>query len=95
MADLVLPVKAVYFDAVRDGTKLEEYRLRNDYWAKRLEGRSYDNVILTKGYPKKDDLSRRITVPWRGFRKITLTHEHFGRDPVNVYAIRVSDKEPI
>lgn len=36
MAKLVLPLKAEYFDAIRDGTKTEEYRLANDYWIKRL-----------------------------------------------------------
>jgi hypothetical protein len=94
MRTLTLALKAEYFDAIRDGSKIEEFRLRNDYWAKRLEGREYDLVVLTKGYPKTDDMSRRIQVPWRGFRKITITHPHFGNVPTEVYAIQVSDRVP-
>jgi hypothetical protein len=94
MRTLTLALKAEYFDAIRDGSKIEEFRLRNDYWAKRLEGREYDLVVLTKGYPKTDDMSRRIQLPWRGFRKITITHPHFGNVPTEVYAIQVSDRVP-
>jgi hypothetical protein len=94
MRILTLALKAEYFDAIRDGSKIEEFRLRNDYWGKRLESREYDLIVLTKGYPKADDQSRRIQLPWRGFRKITITHPHFGNVPTEVYAIQVSDRVP-
>ncbi len=103
MTTLHLPLKAEYFDAIRDGTKTEEYRLANAYWMKRLivcgaRGvlhRSFDGIVLTKGYPKRDDKSRRMELPWRGFALKTITHPHFGPDPVNVFAITVSSiKEP-
>jgi hypothetical protein len=87
---LTLPLKAKYFDAIRDGSKLEEYRLVTPFWRKRIEGRSYDGIVLTKGYPSASDVPRRIEKPWRGYRRITLTHPHFGPDPVDVYAINVS-----
>jgi hypothetical protein len=90
VADLILPIKACYFDAIKAGTKPEEFRLRNNYWRKRLEGRSFDRIVLTKGYPKASDAERRIVRPWRGFRVITLTHEHFGPYPVEVFAIDVA-----
>ena len=32
MTDLVLPLKSEYFDAIKDGTKAEEFRLCNAYW---------------------------------------------------------------
>ena len=67
--DLVLPLKREYFEQIRDGLKTEEFRLCTPYWAKRLEGRSYNQVILTLGYPAKDDSSRRLALPWRGFVK--------------------------
>jgi hypothetical protein len=92
MRTLTLALKAEYFDAIRDGSKIEEFRLRNDYWGKRLEGREYDLIVLTKGYPKADDHSRRIQLPWRGFREITITHPHFGNVPTDVYAIQVSER---
>lgn len=90
---LTIPVKGVYFDQIRDGTKRDEYRLVNDYWRKRLEGRSYDSVVLTRGYPKAGGIEgqTRITRHWRGFRQQLLTHEHFGPDQVQVFAIDVSE----
>ena len=89
MTDLVLPLKAEYFDAIKAGTKPEEFRLANAYWRKRLEGRTFDRIVLTKGYPKRGDTERRIIKPWRGFRITTITHEHFGPDSVDVFAIDV------
>jgi len=89
---LTLPLKAEYFDAIRDGTKPEEFRLVTPFWSKRLVGRSYDTIVLTKGYPKVDDASRRLERPWRGYRVRTLTHPHFGPDPVEVFAIDVSGR---
>ncbi|KIC36522.1 hypothetical protein [Leisingera sp. ANG-M7] len=90
MSTLHLPLKSIYFDQIKSGEKVEEYRKANPYWAKRLEGRSYFDIELTKGYPPKGDTSRRITRPWLGYRKTTITHPHFGPDPVEVYAIRVN-----
>ena len=89
MADLVLPLKAVYFDAIRLGQKAEEFRLRTPYWRRSLEGRTFDRVVLTKGYPPASDKSRRLVREWRGFRETTITHPHFGPEPVEVFAIDV------
>jgi hypothetical protein len=86
---LVLPVKRIYFEQMRDGTKLAEYRLVNDFWRKRLVGRTYDSVIITLGYPKKDDAARRLVYPWRGYTIETIEHPHFGPTPVAVFAIKV------
>ncbi|HCR7628346.1 TPA: ASCH domain-containing protein, partial [Shigella sonnei] len=55
MKNLQLAVKSEYFDAMKRGEKTEEYRLVNDYWLKRLVGRDFDRLIITKGYPKRDD----------------------------------------
>lgn len=87
---LTLPIKSEYFDAIKSGEKVEEYRLRTDYWRKRLIGKSYEWIILTKGYPKRVDQDRRLAVRWNGYRETTLTHPHFGPDPVEVFAIDVS-----
>ena len=88
--DLVLPLKREFFDAIKAGTKQEEFRLRNDYWRKRLEGKTFDRVVLTLGYPKRDDHARRIVLPWQGYRKCQITHPLFGAGPVDVYAINVT-----
>ncbi len=90
MPDLVLPLKAEYFDAIKAGAKLEEFRERSPYWRRRLEGRTFDRVVLTKGYPTAGDDSRRIVREWRGYRETTITHPHFGAEPVPVFAIDVA-----
>jgi hypothetical protein len=87
---LHLPLKAVYFDAIKAGTKLEEYRLRTPYWTRRLAGRTYAGIELMRGYPTAGDDTRRLRLPWKGFRTTTIQHPHFGPLPVEVYAIDVS-----
>lgn len=87
---LTLPLKAEYFDATRDWRKFEEYRLITPHWRKRLVGRTYDLIVLTKGYPRADDAARRLTRTWNGYRIREITHPHFGPEPVQVFAIDVS-----
>lgn len=89
-ATLYLPVKGIYFDQIKAGTKPDEFRLCTPYWKKRLEGRHYDRVEVTKGYPKRDDAERRVNLPYRGYVQTAITHPHFGANPVEVYAINVS-----
>lgn len=90
MSTLTLALKGEYFDAIKAGIKVEEFRLVTPYWRHRLEGWSYDQIELTRGYPKRDDRSRRLTLPWQGCRLMTLTHPHFGPEPVEVFAIYVA-----
>lgn len=90
MADLQLAVNGEYFDAMKRGEKTEEYRLVNPYWGRRLFGRDYDRLIITRGYPRKDDESRRLVMPYDGYEIKTITHKHFGPDPVKVYAIKIN-----
>lgn len=92
MGTLTLPLNATYFDKIRAGTKIEEYRLRTPYWAKRIEGREYDRIVLTRGYPQGGGVEgeTRLTRHWRGYREARITHRHFGDKPVNVFAIDVS-----
>lgn len=86
---LHLSLKREYFEAIRDGHKLEEYRLCTPHWRKRLEGREYEQVVLTLGYPSRNNHARRLVRAWRGFVVKTITHPHFGPSPVQVYAINV------
>lgn len=89
---LTIPVKGIYFDQIKAGTKLHEYRLRTPYWAKRLRMREYDRIVLTRGYPKGGGVEgiTRLTREWRGFTVGTIQHNHFGPDTVEIYAIDVS-----
>lgn len=84
---LTIPAKALYFDQMQSGEKPFDYRLRTPYWSKRLIGREYDRLVMTRGYPRADDTSRRLELPWRGYEEQTIVHPHFGRWPVPVFAI--------
>ena len=86
---LVLHLKGEYFDQIKAGEKTEEYRLRTPYWKTRLENRVYSRIDLFRGYPKHAERAKCLTLPWRGGSVKTITHPHFGPDPVEVYAINV------
>ena len=99
MANLQLAVNGEYFDAMKRGEKIEEYRLFNEYWRRRLVceawedfPRKFDRLIITRGYPRADDHDRRIDIPYDGFEIKTITHKHFGDQPVKVFAIKVNIK---
>lgn len=94
MRALILALNGVYFDQIRDGEKGEEYRLVTPYWTKRLVGKAYDRIVLTKGYPAAADYERRLSRPYRGYVMKTITHPHFGPEPVEVFAIDVGDPTP-
>ena len=87
MKTLVLPLKKKWFLAIREGRKPFEFRLRNQYWRSRLEGRHYDRVVFTLGYPRRDDHSRRIEVPYRGYEIQTVVSEEWANEPKEVFAI--------
>lgn len=89
MAYLHLNPKGEYFDQIKAGTKAREYRLA-EKWLRRLEGKTFDGIVLKRGYPKGDDGDRVISRPWRGFQLETITHPHFGAEPVQVCAIVVN-----
>ncbi|EOZ7622119.1 ASCH domain-containing protein [Enterobacter mori] len=90
MANLQPTVNGDYFDQMKSGEKAEEYRLVNDLWNERIMFREYDRLIIARGYPKRDDLSKRIDVPYAGYEVKAITLPHFGHDQVKVFAIRVN-----
>ncbi|EDT4822860.1 ASCH domain-containing protein [Salmonella enterica subsp. enterica serovar Javiana] len=90
MANLQLAVNSEYFDQMKSGEKTEEYRLVNKYWGRRIHGTDYDRLIITRGYPKRDDMSKRIDIPYDGYEIKVITHPHFGPEPVKVFAIKVN-----
>lgn len=87
--DLRLAVKREYFEGIVNGNKLEEYRLCNEYWTKRLVGKEYDTVTITLGYPSKEQIDRIATFKWQGYKRKIITHKHFNNKPVEVFAIRL------
>jgi hypothetical protein len=88
---LRLHLKREYWEAIRDGSKPEEYRLATPYWSKRLAGRTYDEIHLMMGYPKRGDESRILKRKWTGVKTKEITHPHFGNETCMVYAIDVTE----
>lgn len=84
-------MKSEYFLAIQAGVKVIEFRQTTDFWKKRIQGRNYENVIITLGYPRREDHERRIVRPWRGYEVQIITHPHFGPSPVEVFAIYLTD----
>lgn len=90
--DLVLNLKSQYFLEIKAGTKKEEYRQCTPYWQKRIEGKSFDKVIIKLGYPKNSETNKILKFKWNGYKKKKIKHIHFGEKEVEVYAIRLGDK---
>lgn len=88
---LRLPVKAEYFEQIKAGTKIEEYRIIKDYWSKRLI-KEYDEVWVTLGYPSSDETDKIIKFKWTGYEIKKITHKEFGNKEVDVYAIQLEEK---
>lgn len=89
MRILYLHVKQKYFDQIKSGEKLFEFRCFKT-WKKAIEGREYDVIEIMAGYPKKADTVRRLQRQWMGYEVQKITHEHFGPEPYKVFAIRVN-----
>lgn len=90
MSTLKLHLKGEYFDQIAAGTKKEEYRLYNAYWMKRLIHRTYEGIVLKRGYPERGDTKNTIERIWRGWTIKEIQHPHFGPEPVTVFAIKVN-----
>ena len=103
MSDLHLHVKTEYFEAIKRGEKTEEYRRKNRYWESRflfcvvnpndgctraIYEQHYDSVVIYNAY-KRATPENILTFPWRGFETKTITHPHFGPEPVTVFAIKL------
>jgi len=84
---LHINLKTQYFNEIKQGTKVFEYRLKNDYWTKRLVNKEYDEIHLKLGYPKADDKNKIIIVPFLGYEVQKITHKEFGASAVEVFAL--------
>lgn len=54
------------FDAIRSGTKTEEYRENKEYWRKRLRNKTYDTIYFRNGYSKN---ARMMIVECKGIEE--------------------------
>lgn len=87
--NLILNLKKEYFEQIKVGTKKEEYRLCTSYWQKRIEGKSFDKVIVKLGYPKSTEKEKILIFHWNGYERKKIIHKHFGSSEVEVYAIKL------
>ena len=83
---LHIPMNGEYWCEIKSGEKPLEYRLCDDRWKKAM-AKEYDYVFFKYGYPKRDDWNKIIVEPYRGYEVQTITHPHFGSEPVEVFAI--------
>ena len=90
MSDLHLNLKSEYYEQIATGEKEWEYRLYNDYWKKRLVGKSFDKILVKRGYPKRDDMENQMIRPWNGYIIEEIVHPHFHNKSVTVFAIKVN-----
>lgn len=89
MRVLHLHLKVEYFELIKRGVKPYEFRLKKPYWIKRLNGDpQYDEVWFYRAY---ETAVEGISLIKRKFEKPktrTIQHDHFGPEPVEVFAIR-------
>lgn len=89
---LYLSLKKEWFDMIKSGIKTEEYREVKEYWKKRLFSHKYDFVEFMLGYPKSNDLEKRIRFKIISI-KIGYGIEEFGAELHKIYyVIKFGDK---
>lgn len=81
---LFLILKSKYFNQILSGEKIEEYREVKPYWIKKLS-KQYDRIVFQEGYHRN---ARRIIATYDGYYRKIIQHEHFGRKPLEVFAIK-------
>jgi hypothetical protein len=65
---LHLTLQHQWFEEIAIGKKHEEYRIKNAYWKKRIEGRNYDEIHFRNGYQKDAPFMR---VEYKGWQDST------------------------
>lgn len=92
MTDLIFHLKSEYFDQIIEGTKKKEYRRICPYWEKRLN-KSYDRVVIAKGYPKRIDANLWAIFKYKGYCVEKIIHKEFNANSeTEVYAIDLSER---
>ena len=101
---LTLHLKKPWFDLIKRGVKLEEYREFNDYWTKRLiknrpkdgdQFKEFDEVHFALAYPKKDDKKNWIIVKGPIKIWVGLGRTDWGAEPCKDYFIISWNKQKL
>lgn len=100
---LTLHLTRKWFDLIKSGGKLEEYREYNQYWFSRFIVKEYvfndwlhvridyTDLVFTLGYPKKDDISRRLR--FKNPRiQIRTGKTEWGAEPGKIYFVITWDR---
>lgn len=90
--DLHLNLKKEYFNEIKNGTKKIEYRLKNQYWSKRLKNKEFDKVYIKLGYPKSNQKEKILCFKLLKIEEQKISHKEFGNFPIEVYAIFLGDE---
>jgi len=85
--DLFLILKAEYFNKIKAGTKTSEFRLMTAYWLTRLTSKNWTHVTFQMGYASD---APRVRKKITGIEIVTIEHEFFGNQPVDVFEIKLS-----
>lgn len=88
---LHLHAKKKYWEEVRDGKKLEEYRKFDLKLLRRLLI-GFDLINYHLGYPSKEQKERTLVFKWNGFYDTKIKHEIFGQKPIHAFVIDLSKK---
>lgn len=86
--DLFLILKTQYFREIEAGTKTSEYRLLTEYWLKRLTSKQWQFVTFQLGYEREAPRLRKRIL---SIEIVTIEHEFFGGQPVDVFEIKIAD----
>lgn len=87
MKILYLNLKREYFEDIKNNIKPFEFRLKNDYWTKRLVNREYDEVWFKLGYPSSNEENKIIKRKYLGYEEQNIVHKIFDYKPTLVFAI--------
>lgn len=87
---LTLRLKGEYWEQIRAGTKLHEFRLATPRNEKLILARPVVLIAIWHGYPPATATDKRLLFFWNGVTRQVRQHPHFGTDPVTVLAIDLS-----
>jgi len=66
---LHLTIKKKWFDQIKTGEKVREFRKIKPYWTARIKGKQFDEIHFRNGYRPDSPLMR---VEWHGTGKMML-----------------------
>ena len=94
---LVIHVKKKYFDQIKSGRKKRNTEKVSPYWIPRIMWKcnSLYNIVIVCGYASwKKEPDMALIFPWKGYEIKTITHEEFGKEPVEVFALKLERDFP-